>query len=429
MKPAKEQCFEQLLLGRSVTSSGWLDAMRGEALERARALQFPSDRHDDWRFTDLSPLYAHNFKTIDSFANPSRSDVEQFLIPDSVRLVFVDGSFSPQLSDLKLAGDGVTLGSIVERFGDRVVEEHFGRYAPFQSDAFVALNTNFFEDGACVHIKSEVAVPVHLLHIATTRETSPAIYHRNMLVLEANAQVTVVEEYVGLGAGACLSDSVTEILLKDGAKLRHTRVQRESQNAFHFGYCAVSCQRDSVYESTSLAFGGRVSRFELRVGQQEPGVEIRLNGLALISGRQIADTHTRIDHSAPQGTSVQLHKCIADGAARGVFSGKVVVQPGSSGTDSVQSSRNLLLSDKAHIDAQPQLEIFNDDVSCRHGATIGQIDADALFFLKSRGLNELRARSLLTHAFAAEIVDRIPVPYLADVISNRMLNSMGGSGK
>lgn len=426
MKPAKEQCFDQLLLGRSITSDGWLNAMRGEALEFARALQFPSDRHDDWRFTDLSSLYSHSFQTIERFAKLSLSEIEQFLIPGAIRLVFVDGSFSPELSDLSLAKDEITLGSVVERLGDPAVEQHFGRQAACQNDAFVALNTNFFEDGAWLHVRSAVTVPVHLLHIATKRDNPAAIYPRNTLVLEPNTHATVVEEYVGLGAGTYLSDSVTEVLLKDGARLRHARVQRESPNSFHFGHCSVSCHRDSAYESTSLAFGGRVSRHDLRVRQHEPGVHIHLNGLAVVSGRQIADTHTRIDHASPYGTSVQLHKCIADGAARGVFSGKVVVSPGSVGTDSVQTSRNLLLSDKAHIDAQPQLEIFNDDVSCKHGATIGQIDADALFFLKSRGLNEKRARSLLTHAFAAEIVGSIPVSSLAHVIGNTMLNNLGG---
>ncbi|MGC2167208.1 MAG: Fe-S cluster assembly protein SufD [Gallionella sp.] len=427
MKAAKEQCFDQLLLGKTAKSSDWLDGIRFDALERARALNFPSDRDDNWRFTDLSALYAHAFRAVETFARLSLSDIDEFLIPGSIRLVFVDGSFAADLSDLSNAGAGLTAASISECLGDRVVEANFGRYAPYKNDAFVALNTNFFEDGAWVHVKSDVVAPIHVLHVATSRETPSAIYPRSMLVLESHSRATVVEEYVGLGAGLYLSDAVTEVVLKDGARLRHARIQRENKSAFHIGHCSVACGKDSIYEATSLAFGARVSRHGLQVAQQYEAAEIHLNGLALISGRQIADTHTRIDHAAPHGKSVQLHKCIADDSAHAVFCGKIIVHPGSSGTDSEQSSRNLLLSDKAHIDTQPQLEIFNDDVSCKHGATIGQIDADALFFLKSRGLNEERARSLLTHAFAAEVIDKIPVPFLVDSICNTILENMGGT--
>lgn len=427
MKSGKEQCFEQLLVGKTVQSDSWLDEIRVDALARARALNFPSDRDDNWRFTDLSSLYSHAFHPVDTFAHLSLNQIEQYLIPGSIRLVFVDGSFATDLSDIGDAGDGLVAASLAECFGDRMVEETFGRHAPYKSDAFVALNTNFFEDGAWVHVKSDVIAPIHILHIATSREKPSAIYPRNMLVLESHSRATVVEEYVGLGTGIYLSDAVTEVVLNDGAKLRYTRIQREEKSAFHIGHCSVMCGKDSVYEATSLALGARVSRHNLQVTQQSEGVEIHLNGLALISGRQIADTHTRIDHAAPHGKSVQLHKCIADGSAHAVFSGKIIVHPGSSGTDSEQSSRNLLLSDKAHIDTQPQLEIFNDDVSCKHGATIGQIDGDALFFLKSRGLNEDRARSLLTHAFAAEVIDRIPVPFLVNSLNKSILENMGGT--
>ncbi len=427
MKSGKVQCFEQLLVGRTVQSDSWLDEIRVDALARARALNFPSDRDDNWRFTDLSSLYAHAFHPVDRFAHLSLNQIEQYLIPGSIRLVFVDGSYSADLSDTGNAGEDLVAASLAECFGDGMVEETFGQYAPYENDAFVALNTNFFEDGAWVHVKSDVAAPIHILHIATRRETPAAIYPRGMLMLESHSRATIVEEFVGLDAGVYLSDAVTEVVVKDGATLHHVRLQREDTGAFHIGQCSVTCGKDSVYEATSLALGARVSRHGLQVTQQSEGAEIHLNGLALISGRQIADTHTRINHAAPHGKSVQLHKCIADGSAHAVFSGKIIVQPGSSGTDSGQSSRNLLLSDKAHIDTQPQLEIFNDDVSCKHGATIGQIDADALFFLKSRGLNEDRARSLLTHAFAAEVIDRIPVPFLVESLNKSILEKMGGT--
>jgi Fe-S cluster assembly protein SufD len=429
----REQCFEQLLLGRPVKSNGWLDKIREEAQAAARTLNFPSPRHDDWRFTDLSPLYLHGFHPVDSFARLTLADIGQYLVPGAIRLVFVDGSYAAELSDLKHAGAGVTVRSLVEylggeQFGQRPgsssPEPDFGRYAPYKEDAFVALNTNFFEDGSWVHVTAEVAAPIQLLHVASRREVPSAIYPRCMVVLEATSRATIIEDYAGLDGATYLTNAVTEVVVKDAAQLQHIRVQREQKNAFHIGHCSVVAGRNSVYASTSLAFGARVSRHSLHIVQQGEGAEMRLNGLALIAGRQIADTHTRIDHAAPHGRSHQLHKCIADGSAHAVFSGKIIVHTGAVGTDSVQSSRNLLLSDKAHIDTQPQLEIFNDDVSCKHGATIGQIDADALFFLKSRGLTEERARNLLTHAFAAEIIDKIPVPELADMLGKTILEGM-----
>ncbi len=427
----KEQCFELLLLGKAVKSEGWLEQIRVEALEHAETLNFPSARHDDWRFTDLSPLFLHGFHSVDSFARLTLSDIDKFLIPGAIRLVFVDGCYAAGLSDLTQAGTGVTVASLVEcfgagRLGDQIVTANFGRHAPYKQDAFVALNTNFFEDGAWVHVTKEAAAPIHLLHVATKRETPSAIYPRCMVVMEPSSRATVVEDYVGLDDGIYFSNAVTEVVLKEHAQLQHVRVQREEKNAFHIGHCSVESGRDSVYSAISVALGARLSRHTLHVTQQGEGAEMHLDGLALIAGRQIADTHTRIDHAVPRGKSVQLHKCIADGSAHAIFSGKIMVHAGAVGTDSAQSSRNLLLSDKARIDTQPQLEIFNDDVSCKHGATVGQIDADALFFLKSRGLTEERARNLLTHAFAAEIIDKIPVPSLVESLGRAILERMHG---
>lgn len=357
------------------------------------------------------------------------ADIEKFLIPGSIRLVFVDGSYAAALSDLTQAVAGVTVTSIVERVGDKQVESYFARNVASKQDAFAALNTRFFEDGAFIHIAGEVAAPIHLLNVATKRETPSAIYPRCLLVMEPNSRATVVEDYACLDDGVYFSDAVTEVVLKEHAQLQHVRVQREGKDAFHIGNCSVLSSEGSVYAATSLAFGARVSRHALHVILQGEHAEARLNGLTLIAGRQVADTHTRIDHAAPRGKSVQLHKCVADGAAHAVFSGKVIVHTGGIGTDSVQSSRNLLLSGKARIDTQPQLEILNDDVSCKHGATVGQIDADALFFLKSRGLSEERARNLLTHAFAQEIIAKIPVPSLAEALSRTILERMTGESK
>lgn len=431
MMLTKEQCFEQLLLGKAVKSAGWLERLRLEALQHAEALNFPSSRQDEWRFTDLSALCQHNFQPVNSFAGLVLKDIEKLLIPDAIRLVFVDGCYAAELSDLKRAGKSVAAGSLTEHSGaansaDKLIEANFAQHAPYQEDAFVALNTRFFEDGAWVHVADKVIPVIHILHVATRREAPSAIYPRCMFVAAPGAQATLVEDYAEVEGGIYFSNAVTEIILGEHARLQHVRVQREEKNAFHIGHCSVKLDKDSVYEATSLAFGARVSRHTLHITQQAEGADIRLDGLALINGRQIADTHTRIDHAAPRGKSVQLHKCVADQSAHAIFSGKIVVHAGAVGTDSAQSSRNLLLSDKAHIDTQPQLEIFNDNVSCKHGATVGQLDADALFFLKSRGLTEAHARSLLIHAFAAEIINKIPVPSLVEALNRTVFAGMNG---
>lgn len=424
MSLMKDQCFEQLLLGKSVKSDEWLANIRREARSKAEGMSLPSVRDDDWRFTDLSPLFQHQFKPVDSFAKLTLSDIEIFLIPDAIRLVFVDGCYAAELSELGNVSAGVTIKSLVESFGDTLVESHFGKHASYTQDAFTALNTHFFEDGAWVHVSKEVSTPIHLLHVATKRNSPSALYPRCLMVMEAASRAVLIQDYVALEGAVYLTDAVTEIVLKNDAQLQHIHVQREEKNAFHVGHCSIKLDKGSVYTSTSLAFGARLSRYNLHLTQQGEGVEMHLNGLALIAGRQIADTHTLIDHAAPRGKSVQLHKCIADEASHAIFSGKIVVHKHAVATDSAQSSRNLLLSGKARIDTQPQLEIFNDDVSCKHGATVGQIDLDALFFLTSRGLTEERARNLLTHAFAAEIIAKIPIPSLIASLTQTILERM-----
>jgi Fe-S cluster assembly protein SufD len=234
------------------------------------------------------------------------------------------------------------------------------------------------------------------------------------VLVEAGAACTLIEDYASLGENIYFNDAVTEIVAGEGARVRHIRVQREAGGAFHVGHCAVAVAKDGRYASHSVALGARISRLDLDVLQQGEGVDVELNGLALIAGRQLADTHSLMDHARPHGNCRQLHKCIVGGAAHAVFNGKIVVRPGAQLTDSSQQSRNLLLSDKAHVDTKPQLEIFADDVKCAHGAAVGRLDPEQLFYLRSRGLPEPQARSLLTCAFAAEVLDRIPVPSLVE---------------
>ena len=301
-----------------------------------------------------------------------------------------------------------------------------GRHVALQDALFAALNTAFLQDAAVLLVPRDTALaaPVHLLFISTQRDV--ASHPRLLLVAGAASQLTLIEDYVALHDGSYFSNAVAEIVLEANARVTHVRLQRESKQAFHMASCAVSLGAASRYHSASIALGAQTSRLELKVTQTAEGSECLLDGLALIDGEQLADTHTFIDHAKPHGTSRQLHKCIVGGSAHAVFNGQVMVRPGAQKTDSAQSSRNLLLSGRAHVDTQPQLEIFADDVKCTHGATVGQLDSDEVFYLQSRGLSELVARNLLTYAFGAEVINRIPVASLRRQLEQTVLEHTTG---
>ncbi|KIO50500.1 Fe-S cluster assembly protein SufD [Nitrosospira sp. NpAV] len=421
--------LESLLQGQPQLPSSplaWLNQLRADAVERASTLKVPTTRDEEWRFTDISPLSNLSFQPVRAESSLSIADAEKFYLEEAaIRLVFVDGVYAPQLSGQPHGTKDV--GLVVTNLSEAVaahaaaIEPHLGRYAGFQDNVFAALNTAFLHDGALILVPRSVVVekPVHLLFIATQKEV--ASHPRCLLIAESGSAVTIVEDYVSLQEDAYVTNAVTEIALADNAQVDHIRVQRDSNEAFHIANCAVSLAHASRYRSVSVALGARISRYNLNTLLAAEGAECAIDGLALITGRQLADTHTCIDHAKPHGTSTQSHKCIVDGAAHAVFNGKIVVRPDAQRTDSSQSSRNLLLNAKARVDTKPQLEIFADDVKCAHGATVGQLDNEEVFYLKSRGLSEITARNLLTYAFGAEIIDRISIASLKHRLEQTVL--------
>jgi Fe-S cluster assembly protein SufD len=422
---AASKYLESLLQGGpSVPPSplGWFNALRAEAVDRLGVLKLPTTRDEEWRFTDISPLTNLSLQPARAGSSLLQvSDIAHLHLDEgALRLVFVDGSFAPHLSVLPDAAGGSQAGApvmvgnlprVLSGQGEGV-EQHLGRHVEFRSNLFAALNTAFLHDGALVVARrnAEIEHPIHLLFIATQAET--ANHPRCLVIAEPGSEITVVEDYIALREGVCVTNAVTEIFLADNSEVNHVRVQRDSVEAFHIANCAVSVGRSSRYRTVNVAMGGRISRYDLNVLLAAEGAECTIDGLALIGGRQLADTHTCIDHAKANGTSRQLHKCIVDGAAHAVFNGKIMVRPNAQRTDSSQSSRNLLLNPRARVDTKPQLEIFADDVKCAHGATVGQLDHEELFYLKSRGLAEATARNLLTYAFGAEIIERIRIASL-----------------
>ncbi len=401
--------------GRALPAStaSWLNLRRSLALERANALSVPTTRDEEWRFTDLAPLNKLRVEPVGQAA--ALVDVAPYAVSEAAtRLAFVDGVYAPALSSCSPLPAGVTVGTLAENLNiqSALMGVHLAAHADFNEQVFTALNTAWLRDGVFIHIAQNTALsePLHLLFIATLKDAASC--PRCLIVAEAGAECTVIEDYVAATTEAYFTNAVTEIAIKPNARVRHVRLQRESMQAVHIASCAVSLAKDASYVSQSIAFGARLSRYNLDVIHKGEGAEAVIDGLALISGQQLADTHTTMDHAQPNGRCTQLHKTIVGGAAHAVFNGKVLVRKDAQLTNSAQQSRNLLLSSTARVDTKPQLEIFADDVKCAHGATVGQLDAEQLFYLKSRGLPDTQARNLLTYAFGAEIVDRIPVKSL-----------------
>ncbi len=423
--------LESLLKGREAlhyARGQRLRELRMQAVERANALTVPTQRDEEWRFTDLSPLYRMAFRPASRPGTPSPALLNKHAIMEAKTcLVFLDGHYAAGLSRVDVE-DGVTVGNLIQpgaMESDSAVE-HLGKLAAFEHDAFTAVNTAHLADVAVIRVARghKAADPIHVLFVATQAES--ACYPRVLVVAEAGAECMVVEDYAGAEDGAYLTDAVTEIQVGANARVSHVRLQRESQGAFHIANTSVRVEHSGRYANWSIGLGARISRHNLNVMQAGEGTEFSIDGLALIGGRQLADTHSSIDHAYARGVSRQLHKTVVAGGAHAVFNGKILVRPGAQQTDSGQQARNLLLSDKARVDAKPQLEIFADDVKCAHGATVGQLEADELFYLKSRGLSDSVARSLLTYAFAAEIIERIPLKSLAGKLEQQVLEQTRG---
>jgi Fe-S cluster assembly protein SufD len=384
-----------------------LATARKAALERFGELGLPTGSEESWRFTDITPIAETPFRSVTRPGDPARvADLARGPL-QGCQLTFVDGLYAPRLSKVELPA-GVTAGPIP--FRDREIAERVGRLAPVDGRAFVALNTAFTRDGAFVKAARGVRfeTPIHLLFLSTDRGAPFVTHPRILVVAEDGARLSIVESYVGL-SGVYLTNAVTEIAIGDGASVDYTKVQRESHQAYHVAALQVRQGRDSAFRSHSIALGAAISRNDAGTELAGEGAETTMNGLFEGTGRQLVDNHTTIDHHSPRTTSRELYKGILGGQSRGVFDGRIVVRKDAQKTNAMQASRNLLLSKEALVNTKPQLEILANDVKCKHGATIGQLDENVLFYLRSRGIGLVEARRLLVHAFAGEILDQVAV--------------------
>jgi Fe-S cluster assembly protein SufD len=393
---------------------GWLTGTRRSALSRFEALGLPTARHEDWRFTSLAALYEVPLvRAADGDLERARALVAQGSAPEGPRLVFVNGRLANALSTRGRLPQGAILSSLAEALRETPdkVRPHLGRLALPEDQAFVAANTALFEDGAFVYLPRGVAIDPPLALVFVSDGTGHAAVHpRTLVVAEEGAKATIEEVFLGGGEG--LTNAVTELSLAPGAFVEHVRLQAESQAAFHVASVHAEQGAQASLATHAFTLGARLSRSEIRTRLCGEGARVAANGLYMADGTRVSDHFSWVEHAAPGCATTESYKGILDGAARGVFSGRIRVLPGAQKTVAHQSSSSLLLSEDAIADAKPQLEIFADDVKCGHGGTVGQLDEAALFYLRSRGVPEADARSLLIWAFASEMVGFVRAPAL-----------------
>jgi Fe-S cluster assembly protein SufD len=379
-------------------------------------LGFPTLQNEDWRFTNVAPLARLPFQPM--FDLPAINGAETRALNEFVfsklsgpRLVFVNGHYSAKLSSVEILPAGVKAGSLAAALNSdpALVEKYLGRCTPAPDNAFAALNSAFFLDGAFVHVPKgvEVAAPVQLVYISSSDKTGATAHPRNLIVAEAGSRVTIVESYIATTAAVYFTNAVTEIFAGDNAFVEHLKFQDEALNAFHIAAIHGEFGRASNVNIHSFALGAKLSRNSIRTKLAGEGLECILNGLYLTRGEQLADHHMVVEHAQPNCASHEYFNGILDDKSKGVFHGRILVRPIAQKTDAKQTNKNLLLSDDATADTKPQLEIYADDVKCTHGATIGQLNDESIFYLRSRGIGPDTARQMLIHAFAGEIIERI----------------------
>jgi len=400
----------------------WMRQLRDAARDRFAMLGWPTRKSEDWHYSDIRAITETTFTPAHHY-QPASREVEKALanLPgrgEFHRLVFVNGLFIEPLSILDELPPGVRILSLANALKEcpALVEPHLGRYALYESNPMTALNAALFRDGAFIHIPKGVSIdrPVEAIYL-TTEATEPTAAHvRNLVVAEEGSEVGIVEVWHGAHDGTWFDNVVTEITAAPNATVRHVRIQEEGRNALHIADTKVHLRRDAQVSSHIITTGAFRSRNDLGFTLAEPGASCTLNGLFVLNGAQKADNQTFVDHASPHCTSHEFYKGVIDGQAEGSFTGRVLVRQDAQQTTAEQTNHNLLLSDGARINTRPQLEIYADDVKCSHGATSGQLDRDALFYLQSRGIDFVRARQILTRAFAAEIIDNIPIPQLKE---------------
>jgi len=408
----------------------WVELVRESAMDRFESVGFPTVSNEDWKYTNLAPLLKDKFEPVAN--NPEFSpEITQFVFPETEKthVVLVNGFFREDLSTTSELGDVVVtnlFSAIADARYSKIVREYLARNANYHDNSLTALNTAFLQSGVFVLIpkNTKLDAPIQVTYLADGTTPGQANFPRLLVVAEVNSSARLIENFGSNDDARYFTNAVAEVVLLDGARLEHTRLQRESQESLHVGTTAAELGRGSSYNATSITLGGRLSRHDISVVMDHEGAECWVDGLYIVGQDQHADTHSVIDHKQPSCNSHQLYKGILDGNGRAVFNGKVFVREGAQKTDAMQTNKNLLLSDKARVDTKPQLEIYADDVKCAHGAAVGQLSEDELFYLETRCINPTLGRNLLTYGFAEEVIGKINVDSIRTQVDQAVLKQL-----
>lgn len=419
------EAFEKAGQGRTPS---WLQALHKGGIAHFSNLGFPTTRHEDWRFTNVAPLVKMPFRLAEPKAGVVKEkDFAAFLFPElgEKRVVLVDGKFCPELSSKDLsAPHGLRVMSLEEaaRSPLSLVPHHLGRYARYDENSFAALNTAFFKDGVVIVVPPKFVAkePVHVLYLSTHASQDAVVNARTLIIAQRDSQARVIEHFASVHETTGWTNAVTELVVEEAAVLEHCKIQMEGLKRHHMATIQTYQERSSSLLSHSISIGGALTRNNINCVLDGEGIQCTLNGLYLARDSQIVDHHTAIYHNKPHCNSHEYYHGILDGHSQGVFNGKIFVRPEAQKTDAKQTNRNLLLSDDATVHTKPQLEIFADDVKCTHGATIGQLDPESIFYLRARGIGLENARRMLLHAFASEIVNRITLEPLRERLDREL---------
>ncbi len=411
-----------------VQAPAWVKERREHAAQRFAAVGFPTTRHEDWRFTNVSPIAEAKFPLAESGFKQAAGLVASVNVPGAVRLAIVNGEFVPALSDLSTLPKGLRIAGLRDGARDATdgLEAHLGTTFSIDTHPFAALNTSHLDDGVAIFVAAGAAIetPIHIVTV-TGSDHGPVTAHPRVLVVAGeNSQVRIGHTFIGVEDSVYFTNSVAEVVVGEGAIVDYYTDQRESNRAFHIANLQSQVSAKGVFTSHAFATGAKIMRHDIGIALKGDGADCTMNGVYLADGERLLDTHTSLDHAMPNCTSHELYKGILAGKSRAVFNGRIIVRIDAQKTNAKQTNRALLLSDDATINSNPQLEIFADDVKCTHGAAVGQLDEEAMFYLQARGLNRLEARDMLLHAFAGEVLEGVKIPALREQIEENFFATL-----
>ena len=411
-----------------VQAPAWVKERREHAASRFAEIGFPTTKNEDWRFTNVTPIAESKFPLAQGAFKQAPSLIASVNVPGAVRLAIVNGEFVPALSDLSTLPKGLRIVGLRDgaRDGSDGLEQHLATVFSIDAHPFAALNTSLLDDGVALFAAKGAVIetPIHIVTVTGNDNGAVTAHPRVLVVADDNSQLRIGHTFIGVPNSVYFNNSVAEVVVGEGAIVDYYTDQRESDHAFHVANLQAHVAAKGVFASHAFAIGAKIMRHDIGIGLKGDGADCTMNGVYLADGERLLDTHTSLDHAMPNCTSHELYKGILAGKSKAVFNGRIIVRIDAQKTNAKQTNRALLLSDDATINSNPQLEIFADDVKCTHGAAVGQLDEEAMFYLQARGLSRPEARDMLLHAFAGEVLEGVKIPALREQIETNFFSAL-----